>query len=50
MSYEILKDIPMPGRRSVGGRESKYPFADMEVGDSFIVPVEEGRKASASPP
>ena len=46
MSYDIQKDIPMPGRRS-GGKASKYPFADMEEGDSFVIPAEEGRRISA---
>lgn len=33
MSYTIEKNVPvpMPG----GGRNIKYPFRDMEVGDSF---------------
>ena len=30
--YKIEKHIPMPTSRSI------YPFADMEVGDSFFVP------------
>ena len=30
--YTIEKNIPLPERKS---REIKYPFADMQVGDSF---------------
>ncbi len=36
-SYEIEKNVPVPEQ---GGR-SQYPFADMQVGDSFFA---EGKK------
>lgn len=36
MAFEIQDDVPMP-RRSTGRKGSKYPFADMEVGQSFLV-------------
>ena len=39
MSYEIQKNVPVPDRKH--WRE-KYPFARMEVGDSFLVPIAEG--------
>lgn len=32
--YKIEKNIEMP--------KLKYPFADMEIGDSFFVPFEQG--------
>lgn len=36
--FKIEKKVEMPAiTRNVG---SKYPFADMEVGDSFLVPLE----------
>lgn len=38
MSYTIEKDIPLPEHR---GRPNKYPFPDMDVGDSFAVPLDE---------
>jgi hypothetical protein len=54
MTIEIEKDVPIPtacGR----GRPTKYPFAEMEVGDSFAVPLagesygrHSGDKAAAS--
>ena len=34
--FPIEKDIPLP----TTGRRVKYPFKDMEVGDSFFVPPE----------
>ena len=37
MSYTIESGIPMP-KRTAGRSGSKYPFADMEVGESFAVP------------
>jgi hypothetical protein len=37
--YEIEKNIPIIGCR--WKRERKYPFLEMEVGDSFFVPLKE---------
>lgn len=38
---QIEKNVPMPvnaaGSKTSRGRKCKYPFADMEVGDSFEV-------------
>lgn len=34
--YKIEKDIKIEQRPISNGRECKYPFADMEVGDSFL--------------
>ena len=33
--YEIEKNVEMPRLRA--GKEPKYPFENMEVGDSFFV-------------
>lgn len=35
--YAIEKDIPLPQRSS--GKESKFPFADMQPGDSIVIPL-----------
>jgi len=35
MSYKIDKKVPLPDFR---GGKVKYPFADMNPGDSFTVP------------
>jgi hypothetical protein len=40
--YKIEKDIPVPTRISNGG----FPFMEMQVGDSFLVP--EGTTSNAS--
>lgn len=32
MTYEIEKDVPMPNTRN----RTKYPWAEMEVGDSIL--------------
>jgi hypothetical protein len=32
--YTILDDLPVPERT----RKSKYPFAEMEVGQAFVIP------------
>ena len=38
--FEIEKSIPIPTRRRGGQRgETKYPWADMKIGDSFSVPA-----------
>jgi len=39
-NFTIRKDIPIPARTHSGGGVSSYPFPDMEVNDSFGVPVE----------
>lgn len=38
--FTIDKNVPPPpkGHGGPAGRPSKYPFASMEVGDSFLVP------------
>lgn len=41
MTFKIEKNVDLP-RAAVTARRSKYPFADMVDGDSFLVPVEEG--------
>ena len=41
---KIEKGVPLPGR---AWRRLQYPFADMEVGDSFSVPVPEGEQPGA---
>ncbi len=43
--FKIMSDIPKPPdlpERRAG--ESKYPFGDMKVGDSFVVPYGEMKK------
>ena len=45
MSIQIEKDVPMAdvlGR----GKESKYPFSDMEVGDSIALSDEKQLKSA----
>jgi hypothetical protein len=45
---KIEKGIPIPARTGAKGpRGSKYPFADMEVGDSFALPVGEKETSKA---
>ena len=41
MNYEILTDIPIPKNHG----NSKYPFHDMEVGNSFAISSENTHKA-----
>lgn len=36
----IEKGIPIPPGGRAGKENARYPFADMEVGDSFFVAVE----------
>lgn len=33
--FEIRKNVPVPPAGKAGGRSAKYPFRNMEVGDSF---------------
>jgi hypothetical protein len=48
--FEIEKGIPVPPRKAGKGStgESKYPFAEMAVGDSFAV-ARSGKKVGRSP-
>lgn len=43
MAYEVDKAVPLPTNAS-GGRPHKYPFREMEVGDSFLVEPLDGDK------
>ncbi len=45
MSYAIEKDVPLPARKIA--RRSPYPFQEMEIGDSFLVPLEKDKSPSA---
>ena len=36
MEFKIDKNIPLPKRTRI----AKYPFAEMAVGDSFLIPVD----------
>lgn len=48
MAFQIEKGVPIPSSRAVSMR---YPFPDMEVGDSFVVPFsagQDGRLRSAA--
>mgnify|MGYP007088038871 CR=1 FL=1 len=38
MAYEIEKGVPLVAGTRGHGAPPKYPFAQMEVGDSFFVP------------
>ncbi len=46
MTYEIDNNIPMPKLSEKGIR--KYPFAEMNVGDSFLIPYNISDKKEAS--
>ena len=37
---EIEKGIPVPDARKKGHHEPKFPWKEMQVGDSFVVPNE----------
>jgi hypothetical protein len=39
-TFIVERGIPLPPRSyTFAGREAKYPFAQMEIGDSFEVPI-----------
>ena len=43
MTYKINKNIPITNIRKGKGRPSTYPFAEMQVGDSFFVSIKDKR-------
>ena len=40
MTYAIDKNIPIPTSSQGTATDTKYPFLDMQVGDSFALPVD----------
>lgn len=46
--YEIEKGVQIPDSRWQRGRPRKYPFSEMEVGDSFVVQPTERKPAITS--
>lgn len=42
----IEKNIPLPEHKPGAGKPNKYPFAEMEIGDSFAVPIPRGKSVS----
>ena len=45
MTVKIDSDVPLPSVRK--SRVSKWPFRDMEIGDSFEFPAEKRTSVSA---
>lgn len=47
--YKIEKDIPAPSERKYnnGGGRQKYPFVDMQIGDSVFIPGATGHEHNA---
>lgn len=44
--FKIEKGVPLPAKP--GGAASKYPFGEMEPGDSVLIPVESRVKISSA--
>lgn len=40
MAYEVTSGITIPKKEGVGTK-AKYPFKEMDVGDSFFIPAED---------
>ncbi len=40
MTFQLEVGVPVPPRKRTGRSGSKYPFAVMEVGHSFLVPTD----------
>ena len=45
MAYQIEKSVPLPARKR--NYRSNYPYKDLEIGDSFVVPLEKDKSPSA---
>ena len=43
--FQIRKNVPMPSRNRGPGRAPMYPFGEMGIGDSFLVPIPQGETA-----
>lgn len=46
MQYPIDKDVPIPKKTKGSGRRTVYPLDKMELGDSFVVPLEQRKDLS----
>jgi len=46
--YTLDKGFPTPSPRHGPGREPRYPFSTMEVGDSFLVPDRSANTVAAA--
>ncbi len=44
---EIDRNVPMPAKPHAGGRPSIYPWAELEIGDSFFVPDKKSSNCGA---
>lgn len=44
--FQIEKDVPIPETANKRLRTTKYPFRQLEVGDSFFVPLTNGQSAT----
>lgn len=42
MEIKVEENIPLPPSATMKG-SSKYPFKKLEIGDSFFIPVKEGK-------
>jgi len=40
MTFKIESGIPLPKRTSMGRKGTEFPFADMDVGESFLMPCD----------
>ena len=38
-AFKVERGVPLPEPKGGPGAPAKYPFGDMEVGDSFFVPA-----------
>lgn len=43
MDYKIEKKVPIPTQKGRRRGTSKYPFAEMNVGDSFTIPYDKNK-------
>lgn len=46
--YKITKDVPIPTTAHSGRQATKYPFPDMEIGDSFFANIPSQKLSSAA--
>jgi hypothetical protein len=40
MSFKISKSVPLPKASSYTLEQCPYPFKDMGIGDSFLIPID----------
>lgn len=46
MTFEIRKGVPLPAMAGRNAKPNLFPFAQMEIGDSILIPIKDYTSAT----